>query len=229
MAAALISFAVGERTSALTILLIICMSVGLGFFNEYRSELAVEALHSQLRHTALVLRGGEPVAVDVTQLVPGDVVSLAVGDVVPADLRLLSAHGLECDAAVLTGESLPAEKRTDPITAPESSLDLASCAFMGTVVREGRGLGIVVCTGGRTEFGAIALSLVSGSRKPRSRSVCATSRCCSCGLPPCWRARILVINVVIGRSLLRSVLFALAIAVGLTPRYPRASSQRWWQ
>ena len=120
VAAALTSFVVGERTSALIILLIICMSVGLGFFNEYRSELAVEALHSQLRHTALVVRDGEPVAVDVTELVPGDVVRLAVGDVVPADLRLLRADGLECDEAVLTGESLPAEKRSDPITAPES-------------------------------------------------------------------------------------------------------------
>src|ERR1035437_117044 len=133
VAAALTSFAVGERTSALIILLIIGMSVGLGFFNEYRSELAVEALHSQLRYTALVMRGGGPLAVDVTELVPGDVVRLAVGDVVPADLRLLRADGLECDEAVLTGESLPAEKRSDPITAPESSLDLASCAFMGTV------------------------------------------------------------------------------------------------
>jgi Mg2+-importing ATPase len=117
VAAALTSFAVGERTSALIILLIIGMSVGLGFFNEYRSELAVEALHSQLRYTALVMRGGGPLAVDVTELVPGDVVRLAVGDVVPADLRLLRADGLECDEAVLTGESLPAEKRSDPITA----------------------------------------------------------------------------------------------------------------
>ena len=90
-------------------------------------------------------------AVDVTELVPGDVVRLAVGDVVPADLRLLEAEGLECDEAVLTGESLPAEKRSDPAEAPESSLDLSSCAFMGTVVRDGSGLGAVVPpAGGRS-------------------------------------------------------------------------------
>ena len=70
--AALTSFAVGERTSALIILLIICLSVGLGFFNEYRSELAVEALHSQLGHTAIAMRDREPLAVDVTKVVPGD-------------------------------------------------------------------------------------------------------------------------------------------------------------
>ena len=82
VAAALTSFLVGERTSALIILLIICLSVGLGFFNEYRSARAVEALHSQLRHRALVLRDGRASAVDVTEIVPGDVVRLAVGDVV---------------------------------------------------------------------------------------------------------------------------------------------------
>ena len=218
VAAAVASFAVGERTSALIILLIICMSVGLGFFNEYRSELAVEALHSQLRHTALAVRDGEPVAVDVTELVPGDVVRLAVGDVVPADLRLLRVDGLECDEAVLTGESLPSEKRSDPIAAPESSLDLASCAFMGTVVREGSGLGVVVCTGGRTEFGAIALRL--GERQPQTAFQLGLRdfSLLLVRVTAVLAGSILVINVVLGRSLLGSVLFALAIAVGLTPQ-----------
>jgi Mg2+-importing ATPase len=218
VAAALTSFAVGERTSAAIILLIICLSVGLGFFNEYRSELAVEALHSQLRHTALAMRDGEPLAVDVTELVPGDVVRLAVGDVVPADLRLLHADGLECDEAVLTGESLPAEKRSDPITAPQSSLDLASCAFMGTVVREGSGLGVVVRTGSRTEFGAIALQL--GERQPQTAFQLGLRdfSLLLVRVTAVLAGSILVLNVVLGRSLLESVLFALAIAVGLTPQ-----------
>jgi P-type Mg2+ transporter len=218
VAAALASFAVGERTSAMIILLIISMSVGLGFFNEYRSELAVEALHSKLRHTALVMRDGQPVAVDVTGLVPGDVVRLAVGDVVPADLRLLHADGLECDEAVLTGESLPAEKRSDPVSAPESSLDLASCAFMGTVVRAGSGLGVVVCTGARTEFGAIALQL--GERQPQTafQRGLRDFSLLLVRVTAVLAGSILVINVALGRSLLGSVLFALAIAVGLTPQ-----------
>ena len=218
VAAALTSFAVGERTCAAIILLIICLSVGLGFFNEYRSELAVEALHSQLRHTALAMRDGEPQAVDVTELVPGDVVRLAVGDVVPADLRLLHADGLECDEAVLTGESLPAEKRSDPIAAPESSLDLSSCAFMGTVVREGSGLGVVVGTGGRTEFGAIAAQL--GERQPQTAFQLGLRdfSLLLVRVTAVLAGSILVINVVLGRSPLESVLFALAIAVGLTPQ-----------
>jgi Mg2+-importing ATPase len=218
VSAAVASFAVGERTSALIILLIILLSVGLGFFNEFRSELAVEALHSQLRHTALALRDGEPVAVDVTELVPGDVVRLSVGDVVPADVRLLRVEGLECDEAVLTGESLPAEKRSDPITAPESSLDLASCAFMGTIVREGSGLGVVVCTGGRTEFGAIALQL--GERQPQTAFQLGLRdfSLLLVRVTAVLAGSILVLNVAIGRSLLESLLFALAIAVGPTPQ-----------
>ncbi len=218
VAASLTSFTVGERTSALIILAIICLSVGLGFFNEYRSELAVEALHSQLRHTALAIRDGAPAAVDVTELVPGDLVRLAVGDVVPADLRLTDADGLECDESVLTGEALPAEKRSEPATAPETSLDLASCSFMGTVVRNGSGQGVVVGTGSATAFGAIAVKL--GERQPqtafqlglRDFSILLVR------VTTVLAGSILVLNIAIGRSLLDSVLFALAIAVGLTPQ-----------
>ncbi|MHB8233155.1 MAG: magnesium-translocating P-type ATPase [Solirubrobacteraceae bacterium] len=218
VAAALTSFAVGERTGALIILVIIALSVGLGFFNEYRSELAVEALHSKLRHRALVLRDGKATPVDVTDLVPGDVVRLSVGDVVPADLRLLQADGMECDEAVLTGESLPAEKDTSPVSAPESSLDLASCAFMGTVVREGSGLGVVVSTGARTEFGAIALQL--GERQPQTAFQLGLRdfSLLLVRVTVVLAGSILLINVLVGRSLLGSVLFALAIAVGLTPQ-----------
>jgi P-type Mg2+ transporter len=218
VAAALTSFLVGERTSAAIILLIICLSVGLGFFNEYRSARAVEALHSQLRHRALALRDGSATAIDVTDIVPGDVIRLAVGDVVAADLRLIEAEGLECDESVLTGESLPAEKGTSPVTAPESSLDLSSCAFMGTVVREGSGLGVVVSTGARTEFGAIALKL--GDRQPQTAFQLGLRdfSLLLVRVTVVLAGSILVINIALGRPVLDAVLFALAIAVGLTPQ-----------
>ncbi|PVU83724.1 hypothetical protein DDP54_12775 [Cellulomonas sp. WB94] len=89
--AAIASYFVGERTSAVIIGAILVVSVGLGFVNEYRAVRAAEALHSQIRHTCVVVRGGHPVAVDVTALVPGDVVDLQLGEIVPADLRLLEA------------------------------------------------------------------------------------------------------------------------------------------
>ena len=218
LAAALTSAFVGERTDALIIFLITGLSVGLGFLNEYRSEQAVEALHSQLRHTALALRDGRQLPVDVTELVPGDVVRLAVGDVVPADLRLLAVEGLECDEAILTGESLPAAKQSDPIAEGATLLDLAPCAFMGTVVRSGGGTGVIVRTGASTAFGAIALQL--GDRQPqtafqlglRDFSVLLVRVTAVLALT------ILGLNLALGRSLLDSTLFALAIAVGLTPQ-----------
>jgi P-type Mg2+ transporter len=218
LGAALTSALVGERTDALIIFLISGLSIGLGFFNEYRSERAVESLHSQLRHTTLALRDGRHLSLDVTELVPGDVVRVGVGDVVPADLRLLEAVELEADEAILTGESLPAEKQTEPVTEPESPLDLPCCAFMGTIVRSGGGSGVVVRTGARTAFGAIALRL--GDRQPqtafqlglRSFSLLLVR------VTAVLAVTILVVNVVIGRSLLGSILFALAIAVGLTPQ-----------
>jgi P-type Mg2+ transporter len=217
-AAALTSMFVGEHVDAGIILVIVFLSVGLGFFNEYRSERAVEALHSQLRHSALAMRDGRPVRVDVTDLVPGDIVRLAVGDIVPADLRLLEARGLECDEAVLTGESLPAEKQSEPIARAESPIDLHSCAFMGTVVRQGAGAGVVVQTGGHTEFGAIALRL--GDRQPQTAFQLGLRdfSFLLVRVTAVLAGSILVLNIALGHPLLEAVLFALAIAVGLTPQ-----------
>ncbi|HUO71145.1 MAG TPA: magnesium-translocating P-type ATPase [Solirubrobacteraceae bacterium] len=215
---AVVSAFVGETTDAIIILAIISLSVGLGFVNEYRSAQAVEELHSQIRHSALALRDGKPTSVDVTVLVPGDVVQLAVGDVVPADLRLLDVDGLECDESVLTGESVPMEKTVDAVQSPESALALPSCAFMGTVVRNGSGLGVVAQTGTGTEFGKIAARL--GESQPetafqrglRGFSVMLVQ------VTAVMTVTILVVNLLLGRSLLTSVLFALSIAVGLTPQ-----------
>ena len=111
---------------------------GLGFVNEYRSELAVAALHANIRHETVVQRDGTPRRLDVRELVPGDVVSLSVGDLVPADVRLIEVSQLECDEGVLTGESMSAAKAVAP-TSSDSAVDLPSCAFMGTVVHHGSG------------------------------------------------------------------------------------------
>src|SRR3954469_9027801 len=108
---AIVSFAVGERADAVIIAVILAASVGLGFANEYRAARASQALHSQIRHHATVRRDGAHCSLDVTQLVPGDVAELAVGAMVPADMRVLEATALECDESVLTGESLPTPKR----------------------------------------------------------------------------------------------------------------------
>src|SRR5665647_3665806 len=113
--AAVASYFVGEQTSAVIIGAILVVSVGLGFVNEYRAVRAAEALHGQIRHTCVVVRGGHPAAIDVTALVPGDVVDLRLGEIVPADLRLLEVAELECDESILTGESMPVAKSVDPV------------------------------------------------------------------------------------------------------------------
>ena len=218
LVAAVVSAVVGDRTEAAIIGGIMLMSVGLSFVNEYRSEKAVEALHSQIRHLAFVERDGQPAEVAVTEIVPGDVVHLRVGDVVPADLRLVEAHELECDESVLTGESRVAAKTADAHPPGESSLDLVSCAFMGTVVRAGDGRGLVVRTGANTAFGAIALRL--GERQAQTsfqQGLQAFSRLLAT-VTVILAGSIFVINAALGRSLLQSALFALAIAVGLTPQ-----------
>ena len=125
VAAAIASYFVGERSDAVIIGVIVAVSVGLGFFNEYRAEKAAEALHSQLRHQAVVIRNGQPVSVDVVRLVPGDVLELKLGDIVPADVRLLEVTGLQCDESVLTGESLPVEKATSLVPAGTALAELS--------------------------------------------------------------------------------------------------------
>jgi Mg2+-importing ATPase len=159
IAAAVVSAFVGQGTDAIIIAIIISASVGLGFVNEYRAERAAEALHSGIRHMVTTFRGGEPASLEVTHLVPGDVVHLDVGAIVPADLRLLAASGLECDESILTGESVPAVKSPAPVEAGAPLADLSSCLFMGTVVSEGSCDAVVAATGARTQFGLIAMGL----------------------------------------------------------------------
>ena len=135
VAAAIVSYFTGERSDAVIIGVIVGLSVGLGFVNEYRAEKAAEALHSQIHHETMVIRDGQPVPVDVTALVPGDLVELRLGDIVPADVRLLVVTGLECDESILTGESLPVAKTTEAVPAGTPLAELSGCALMGTVVQ----------------------------------------------------------------------------------------------
>ncbi|MGW3104326.1 cation-transporting P-type ATPase [Streptomyces sp. NPDC001100] len=106
--AAVASFLVGQRSDAVIIGLIVGASVGMGFVNEYRAEKAAEALHSQIHHQTVAVRGGRAALVDVTALVPGDVVELRLGDIVPADLRLVEVTGLECDDVAACAAAPPA-------------------------------------------------------------------------------------------------------------------------
>ncbi|HEX9030530.1 MAG TPA: magnesium-translocating P-type ATPase [Streptosporangiaceae bacterium] len=216
--AAIASYFVGERSDAVIIGIILALSVGMGLLNEYRAERAAQALHSQIRHQALVLRDGQPASVDVTELVPGDVVDLKLGDVVPADLRLLASSGLECDESILTGESMPAEKEPAPVPAGTALADLSDCALMGTVVRAGSGRGVVVATGSRAEFGRIAVGLGAHQQETEFQAGLRRFSVLLVEVAVALTTSIFIINVLLHKPVIDAALFSLAIAVGITPQ-----------
>lgn len=156
IAATVLSLALGEVIDAIVILAIVVASAGLGFYEEYRSEKALEALKKMTAPTAVVLRDGKEVKVETSQLVPGDIILLYTGDKVAADGRLIEAINLKTDEAPLTGESTPVNKELAPL--PQETLvnDRRNMVFTGTSVVYGRGKAAVTSTGMNTEFGKIA-------------------------------------------------------------------------
>ena len=218
LSAAVASYFVGERSDAIIIGVIVGLSVGLGFLNEYRAEKAAEALHDQIHHEAVVLRDGRSTSVDVTALVPGDILQLRLGGVVPADVRLLEVTGLECDESVLTGESLPVDKTTDAVPPRASLADLSGCALMGTVVHAGSASAVVVATGARSEFGAIAAGLSTRQTATEFQVGLRRFSMLLVYVAGTLTVSIFAINVALNRPIIDALLFSLAIAVGITPQ-----------
>ena len=160
LVAAMIAGLVGEPADMLAIIAIVILNAILGFTQEYRADRAMAALGALAQPLTRVRRDGAEVTVPSTALVPGDIVLLAAGNIVPADMRLLDAVHLRIEEAALTGESVPSRK--DPAACPpEASAvgDQTGMSFKGTTVVTGRGTGIVVATGMRTELGRIAAML----------------------------------------------------------------------
>lgn len=138
------------------ILAVVIANALIGFIQEGKAEKAMDAIRHMLAPRANVLRDGERLSVEGDALVPGDIVLLEAGDKVPADLRLLSAHGLSVQEAILTGESVPVEKQTGPVDGDAALGDRSCMAFSGTLVTTGQAKGVVVGTGSRTEIGRIS-------------------------------------------------------------------------
>ncbi|MDC0936901.1 cation-transporting P-type ATPase [Pirellulales bacterium] len=156
LVAAVVSFAVGELTDAVTILAIVVLNGLLGFTQEWKAERALAALKQLLSPQCRVIRDGDEQIIDAGQLVPGDAVQLEIGDRVPADLRIVEAARLKIDESALTGESLSVGKQADPVPAETPLAERSSMAWAGTAVTNGRALGVTVATGSHTEFGRIA-------------------------------------------------------------------------
>ena len=218
LVAAIASYFVGQHTDAIVIGVILAISVGLGFVNEYRAEKAAEALHSQIHHRAVVTRDGQSATVDVTALVPGDMVRLQLGEIVPADLRMLQVTGLECEESVLTGEPVPVDKNVAAVDPGTPLAQLSGSALMGTVVHAGSASGVVVATGRRTEFGKIAAGLSTHQLDTEFQIGLRKFSMFLVYVAAVLTTAIFVINVVLQRPVLDALLFSLAIAVGITPQ-----------
>ncbi|KAF5353799.1 hypothetical protein D9758_010589 [Tetrapyrgos nigripes] len=168
LAAMALSFGVQDWVEGAVITAVIIINVTVGFFQEYKAERTMDSLRSLSSPTAVVIRNSEAICIPAKDVVPGDIVNIKIGDVVPADLRLLSTANLEIDEALLTGEALPVVKVVEPVrpqvmpdgqSIPVEVGDRINMAFASTNVTKGRGLGVVVATGMGTQVGSIAMAL----------------------------------------------------------------------
>jgi P-type Mg2+ transporter len=213
-----VSLATGDRRAASVMGLMVAIGVTLRFVQETRGEAAARALRAMIRVTATALRDGNPREVPLHEIVPGDVVVLTAGDMVPGDVRLLTAKDLFINQSSLTGESLPVEKDCTAvarITAPP--LEAPNLCFLGTSVQSGTATAVVVETGPRTLFGAMARGITETPPPTAFDRGVARFTWLMIGLMAVMVPLVFVINGVTKHDWREAFVFALAVAVGLTP------------
>lgn len=208
----------GEKMSAGIVLAMAVVSVGLSFIQEYKAGKEVEKISAMVRANATVYRNGKAREIPIREIVPGDIVDLFAGDMIPADLRIIQAKDLFLNQSSLTGESLPVEKTAETLKVMgRSPADLPNMVFMGSSVVSGTGLGVAVNTGMATQFGAIAKKLAEiGEESGFDKGINHFT----------WMIIkttlvlvliICAINYFTKGNFLEALLFSLAVAVGLTP------------
>lgn len=208
----------GEKISALLVILMAIMSIFLSFIQEYRAGKEAEKLSEMVRTTATVFRNGKLKEIKITEIVPGDIVDLFAGDIIPADLRIISCKDLFINQASLTGESFPIEKIGEPIQPKNHSMsELTNIAFMGSSVVSGTGLGVIIKTGIATQFGELSRKLTTMRVETSFDRGINKFTMLMIRLMLILVAVIFLINTILKGKPLEALLFSLAVAVGLTP------------
>lgn len=217
--AAIVSGLVGDVQDTIAIIVIIILNAIIGFVQEYRAERAMVALKQMAEASARVIRDGQVMSVNASELVPGDVILLEAGNVVPADCRLIEAAQFNIDESALTGESVAVEKQIHPLTLIDAPLGDKTClAYKGTIVTYGRGRGLVVATGMKSELGRIA-ALLSKDDDPKTPlqkrlanfgTMLALAALAICVL-------VFVIGILRGEALMLMLMTSVSLAVAAIP------------
>jgi Mg2+-importing ATPase len=217
--ASVVSAVVGDIIDAVIIAAIMLLSGAVNFFQTYRSQRAVLRLRAQVAPTATALRDGKWTEVPRSAVVPGDLIRLSAGDLVPADSHMIWSRNFHLQEAALTGESMPVEKSPVETASPESSIQSSNMIFLGTSVVSGMATAVVITTGRATAFGDIATRLTV--RAPETEFDRGSKRFGLLIMETVFFLVlfILLVNLAMHRNALESLLFAVALAVGLTPEF----------
>ena len=217
------SYFLGDQRAAIVIAVMVGLSIALGFIQEHRSNKAADALRRMVLITASVRRkisgaAQDHVEVPIEQLVPGDIVLLSAGDMIPADMRVISAKDLFINQSTLTGEAMPLEKNAQPHAGvAETPFDLPNICFMGSAVVSGVGCGVVVLTGARTAFGQVAGTIAEQRVLTSFDKGITRFTWLMLGFILVMAPLVFVINGLTKGNWLEALLFAVAVAVELTP------------
>jgi P-type Mg2+ transporter len=215
--AALIALVTQEWVEATVILMILSASIWVSFSREHNASRAIEELRARISHTARVYRDNTLQELPTEQLVPGDIIVLSAGNLVPADALLLEATDCFVNQAVLTGETFPVKKQCQPVTANASLTERTNCVFSGTNVQSGTARCVVTETGARTMFGGIAEHLSLRSPETEFERGLRHFGYLLMTAMLIIVLSIFAVNVLLERPIIETLLFAVALAVGLSP------------
>jgi len=219
LVASVISVSLGQRADAVIIITIVTLGIAISFWQTYRSQQAAHRLRASVAPTATVERDRRWQEIPLRDVVPGDLIRLSAGDLVPADARLIEARDLSVQQAMLTGESLPVDKHAGPPDAAATGAEDPAFVFLGTSVVSGTAVVVALATGRRTRFGDIATRL--GTRAPASEFEHGLRRFSLLILRTTivLVLFILLVALALRRDPIESLLFAVALGVGLTPEF----------